>query len=147
MENKNKKDERTPDSRTSGGRNRDAMSRTPRDQDATSRTPRDRPEVTIPEPLGTITPKRLPFIDTVKLNWPHLHSMECKHQCRNEHDHYERWRDAYYSHLLDLYVCFVEAVSSGNFDKGQHLNSSKANFNLFTEFVYHHSSGYISEFA
>ena len=93
-----------------------------------------------PEPgIGTEHESRSirspPLIDISRLGWATLHSKWCEYGCSNENIHYSRWRDAYDSHLLDLHAVFSDRV-----------NSSKVSFNLFAEFVYLNSSGYISEF-
>jgi hypothetical protein len=77
-----------------------------------------------------------PPIDASRVGWSAIHAEWCEHGCSNENIHYSRWRDAYDSHIWDLYSTFSNRI-----------NSSKVSFNLFAEFVYLNSSGYISEFA
>jgi hypothetical protein len=74
-----------------------------------------------------------PYIDVARFNWPAVHALECNLQCKDEDDHYSRWRDAYDNDLRDLYAII-----------SQWLNSSKVSPALFTEFVYLNSSRYIS---
>lgn len=114
-----------------------------RDDSVSSPPTTDTPPTTL-RPFQPIRPA--PYIDVARLNWPSQHSWECKHKCRSERDHYARWKDAYDSHLWDLYSILVERLAEDHEDNYTQ-KPSKVNFHLFAEFTYLNSSGYISDFA
>jgi hypothetical protein len=73
--------------------------------------------------------------------WRTLHTKsagKCKGLCSNSNLHYRKWREAYEPYLRKYFDIFTSGLPE---------KSSKASFDLFTEFAFSNSSGYISPYV
>ena len=80
---------------------------------------------------NTINVPRIP-----NQSWHNKHQSVCNRRCMNDEIHRTRWFQAYLTYLQDMYSIYTKEVKL-----------SKASFNVFVEFVYQHSSGYINPYA